>query len=43
MSSLVLVYKIIGVIVIIYLVLLALYSLAIIVALLVGVFAGLQG
>ena len=43
MSSLALVFKIIGVIVIIYLVLLALYFLAIIVALLVGVFVGIQG
>ena len=43
MSSLALVYKIIGVIVIIYLVLLALYFLAIIGALVVGVLTGMQG
>ena len=43
MSSLALVCKIIGVIVIIYLVLLALYFLVLIVALLVGVFAAIQG
>ena len=43
MSSLALVFKIIGVIVIIYLVLLALYFLVIIAAVLVGVIAGIQG
>jgi len=43
MSSLALACKIIGVIVIIYLILMALYFLVIIAALLMGVFAGVQG